>query len=809
MMPPKNKWIISVILLLFIPVWLFLIAPELTKIPDNFNYRATVFSIDNFYDSGKQEFSGEAASDTKFYYEVVDKKDGILIIKNVFDVRTFTGEKIFSVERLYGIDPKTGKHVLGYGDKDREGYLFAPRNLEKGRDFVYWHINYDTPANMKFQEEETINGLVVYRYEADYHADQTKNLGHLPGVPKERGVNLDIRLQLWIEPVTGRMIKYEDHTVAYYYDINTKERIYPWNQFHNNFSEVSINENVAAANYEKLELFVVEKVIPVLLALIALLLLLIGNRIKSARQHILSVKSSLLPKMKIKTKLNVSIAISLVLIFILFGSFFITSTTTSKEITRVQLTGEIKETVSELNVLINDYLSNIGERALQQWHSRYNSGLLLLQKVGEGEGEGEKGTRELVKNMTVEYAQFGELFNEAIKINVDRQKLVEEGASPEKLAVNNAYYERKTFQLTISSQSIRSLASVLEKEAFSRLIIAYDLQRTVTIILIVLLFIFTAGISIIIQRSIAKPIDNLMEASRQIEKGNFKTRTDIKTGDEFENLEESFNKTAQALGVLDSERKQIDKAKTEFLSITSHELRSPITPIHAQLEMLENGYFGALNHRQKESIQIAIKNVERLDKIIEDFLEISRIEAARLKFNFVKTNLAKLIEEISQTMINPKMGKKVEFSIKANNIPTIEADPDRIAQVLRNLIGNAIKFSIENVKIEITAKHRNDHILISVKDNGMGISEKDQHHIFQPFFQAEHTLSRSFEGAGLGLAISKGIVQSQKGKMWVESKLGVGSTFYFTIPVKPARDIRPFRSVFSIKDKTGVIPTIK
>lgn len=268
--------LIVVVLILIIPVWIFFIAPELTKIPDDFQYKAPILSIDNFYDAEKQDFGGEFYSSTKFSYEAVEKQNGILIIKNIFDVRKFTGEKIFAVERSYGIDPKTGKHTHGYGDKDREGYLFAPRSLKKSQDFVYWHINYDAPANMKFKDEEEINDVTIYRYEAEYKVDQTQDLGHLPGVPEERGVNLDVNLQLWIEPVTGRMVKYEDNTIAYYYDINTKERMHPWNKFNNNFNQISFEEQIKIAKSEKFRLFILKNLIPALLGLMAIILLVIA-----------------------------------------------------------------------------------------------------------------------------------------------------------------------------------------------------------------------------------------------------------------------------------------------------------------------------------------------------------------------------------------------------------------------------------------------------------------------------------------------------------------------------------------------------
>ena len=241
------------------------------SISDDFYYEANIISLDNFYNSEKNTFSGDTISKTRFLYNVISKKDEVLVIENIFDVRKVTGERIFSVRREYGIDQKTGKHVRGYGDKERSGYLFAPKNLKSKQSFAYWHVNYDAPAEMQFQGEEELLGLKVFRYEADYNADQTANLAHLPGVPEKRGVILDISLQTWIEPITGRLIKYEDNTVAYYYDIKTKERIEPWNKFHNKYTEASIKKQVNIASEEKLKILVFNKLIPMLIIIMATL----------------------------------------------------------------------------------------------------------------------------------------------------------------------------------------------------------------------------------------------------------------------------------------------------------------------------------------------------------------------------------------------------------------------------------------------------------------------------------------------------------------------------------------------------------
>jgi len=271
----KTFFAIAIFMGMLIPLSIFVVAPSTTTIPSDFAYSADIISTDNFYDEELSTFSGEFASRTSFYYQVLSKVNDTLLIKNTFDVRTTAGEKIFSVDRVYGVDPDTGQHAPGYGDHDRSGYLFGPKNLNK-ENFTYWHVNYDAPAPMHFEDEEEIEGLTVYRYDADYTADQTANLGHLPGVPETRGVILDINLQLWLEPVTGRLIKYEDHTTAWYYDIETGERLHPWNKFNNKYTEDSITKQVGLAESDLHRLLLYKFILPIVLAIVASVLLMIS-----------------------------------------------------------------------------------------------------------------------------------------------------------------------------------------------------------------------------------------------------------------------------------------------------------------------------------------------------------------------------------------------------------------------------------------------------------------------------------------------------------------------------------------------------
>lgn len=262
-------FIAGIVFALMIPLWSGVIVSHL-PIHGYYNYHADLISVDNFYNITKGEFEGDQISKTEFSYVVLDKIKEIAIIKNTFEVKSLTGEQIFSVERVYGIDSRTHAHVAGYGDKNRTGYLFAPHVLKPQNSFTYWHINYDAPATMQLKGKEIIGDLPVYHYVVIYNTDQTANLGNLPDVPEERGITVDITLHTWIEPVSGMLVKYEDYSAAYYYNITTGERLYPWNKFHNKFADDSIARHAQIAYYEKQKHLIAKLFIPFLWGAIAL-----------------------------------------------------------------------------------------------------------------------------------------------------------------------------------------------------------------------------------------------------------------------------------------------------------------------------------------------------------------------------------------------------------------------------------------------------------------------------------------------------------------------------------------------------------
>lgn len=285
---PKVSAILACVSLIAAAAWYAAFHYGTTVVPSDLRYTAEIASYDNFYDEERGTYGGEKRSVTEFSYAVAGQKDGIFLINNLFKVSTIVGEEIVTLKRQYGVDPRTGKHVQGFGDRDRSGYLFSPRHLRKGESFVYWHVNYDAPARMVYAGEEKLFGLPVYRFEADYDSapiDQTENLRHLPGVGVTRGVRLEPNLHVWIEPVSGHLVQYKDETIAYYYDLQTKERLFPWNHFRNRYTLESVEHHVRIAQKTKNRVIFREMVIPGLLLALALLLIVFSLRKRIARSR--------------------------------------------------------------------------------------------------------------------------------------------------------------------------------------------------------------------------------------------------------------------------------------------------------------------------------------------------------------------------------------------------------------------------------------------------------------------------------------------------------------------------------------------
>ncbi|MBD2133147.1 response regulator [Sphaerospermopsis sp. FACHB-1094] len=231
-----------------------------------------------------------------------------------------------------------------------------------------------------------------------------------------------------------------------------------------------------------------------------------------------------------------------------------------------------------------------------------------------------------------------------------------------------------------------------------------------------------------------------------------------------------------------TERRQVEKMKDEFVSVVSHELRTPLTSIHGSLGMLASGLLPTDSEQGKRLLQIATDSTERLVRLINDILDIERIESGKVKMERETCNSEDLINSavnIMQPLAN-KAG--VKLSISSVSVK-LWADPDRIIQTLTNLLSNAIKFSTSGATVSLLTELKENEVLVTVTDTGRGIPSDKLDSIFERFQQVDSSDSRNHDGTGLGLAICKSIVQQHGGQIWVKSLLNKGSSFYFTLPI--------------------------
>jgi signal transduction histidine kinase len=200
---------------------------------------------------------------------------------------------------------------------------------------------------------------------------------------------------------------------------------------------------------------------------------------------------------------------------------------------------------------------------------------------------------------------------------------------------------------------------------------------------------------------------------------------------------------------------------------------------------LLDGIAGQLSAVQIDCLCITKRHIDRLSRLISDLLDISRIEAGRIQLNKQKADITPIINEVLSLLQEPAKEKNLILTTSSSGLPHVEVDPDKITQVITNLVGNAIKFTPSGGQITVAASQYEDHLQIDVIDTGLGIPHQDLDKIFDKFYQVTRAdSSQKIKGTGLGLPICKGIIEKHGGKIWVESELGKGSKFSFTLPLK-------------------------
>ncbi|MBN1521683.1 MAG: HAMP domain-containing protein, partial [Candidatus Aureabacteria bacterium] len=351
------------------------------------------------------------------------------------------------------------------------------------------------------------------------------------------------------------------------------------------------------------------------------------------------------------------------------------------------------------------------------------------------------------------------------------------------------------------------------------------------LVLSIIFIVFFSFIAMLFSRTIVNPIIALVQATRNVSQGDLNYRAEVKSKDEIGLLTDSFNTMTEDLQRFQNEIlvlnrnleekikertreldqtnqelirrnedlqrmareleqsnvkiREADRLKSEFLANMSHELRTPLNSIigFSALSLKDPEIVGMPSI--KDNFEEIHKNGKQLLDIINDILDLSKVEAGRMEFVNKKFEISIVIEDVIKTMKVIKEKKPVEFqSHIEENLPLVLGDPDRIRQVLLNVGSNAVKFT-DKGSIEISANRKGNYIQISVKDTGVGIKEVDIPKVFESFRQIDGSSTRKEGGTGLGMTISKKFVELMGGTIWIESEFGRGTTVHFTIPIGP------------------------
>jgi signal transduction histidine kinase len=289
------------------------------------------------------------------------------------------------------------------------------------------------------------------------------------------------------------------------------------------------------------------------------------------------------------------------------------------------------------------------------------------------------------------------------------------------------------------------------------------------------------GISILTWRTIANPIRDLEDGMAAVAGGNFSYRLGVspRRDDEFGRLAVSFRSMADQL-------LQLDRLKAEFVSIASHELKTPINVVLGYLQLLQEGVYGPVTPRQREVLATLEMQSRSLARLVHQLLDMSRFEAGGGKLEIRSVHLPQFFGDLEQSFRVLAIQRGVAFEIeRASAIPhEVFWDPDRVNEVLGNLLSNAFKFTERGGTVTLRIERVDDAVSLEVRDTGAGIPPEQLPRVFEKFYQASNQEAAAQIGTGLGLAIAKQIVVAHGGEVAVDSTVGVGTTFYITLPIR-------------------------
>jgi signal transduction histidine kinase len=312
-----------------------------------------------------------------------------------------------------------------------------------------------------------------------------------------------------------------------------------------------------------------------------------------------------------------------------------------------------------------------------------------------------------------------------------------------------------------------------------------DQGRTGTLLALAAALLVSLTIGAMLTRSLLRPIHELQRGMAQVSQGDLEPRVHIPRdrADELGDLARSFERMTRQL-------KELDRLKAEFVSVASHEIKTPLSVIRGYVSLLMDGIYGELTDEQKKTLRAVSDQTDRLTRLVHRLLDVSRFEAGGGRLELRDVEPVPFLEELTAGFRVLAMQNDIEFEVRLDHdLPrTIVADPERLNEVLGNLLSNAFKFTAKGGRITLCASRQGDGMVVEVEDTGVGIPADKLPKIFEKFFQVENDAQPRSVGSGLGLAIAREIMEAHGGTITAESQVGRGTRFRVFLPARPPQE---------------------
>jgi signal transduction histidine kinase len=280
-------------------------------------------------------------------------------------------------------------------------------------------------------------------------------------------------------------------------------------------------------------------------------------------------------------------------------------------------------------------------------------------------------------------------------------------------------------------------------------------------------------LSYYLSNKISKPLSQLSRATTSIATGDYGSQVDVRGGKEVEELACAFNSLSTTL-------KDNERLRKNMVADISHELRNPLAAERGYLEAMEDGIIEI----GPEALDVLYKHNTLLSRLVEDLRQLSLVDAGQMELDTKPMRIDRVFDMVASSFKHQRLEKRISLKMDIEyRLPEVEGDQARITQVLSNLMNNAILYAPPGGRIEMGAAGQGDEVVISVSDSGPGIAKEELGYIFERFYRTDKSRARDSGGTGLGLSIAKALVEAHKGRIWVESEAGSGTTISFTLPV--------------------------